>query len=92
MGDVQREVEKLRTDSEAWKVDTKVDVPAWITESHELAKSFVYDPIILKAVEDSGDLAPINLPESYLKAAGQHARERVVAAGLRLGALLAEKP
>jgi hypothetical protein len=69
-------------------VDTTSDVQAWIAESHELARSFAYDPIILAAVEQPGELAPIELPESYVREAGAHARRRVVAAGLRLAVLL----
>jgi len=87
--DVKREVAELRERPTLWKVDTESGVEAWIQESHELAKSFAYDPAILKAVQQPGELRPINLSESYLKAAGEHARARVVAAGLRLAAQLA---
>jgi len=81
--DVKREVAELRERPMLWKVDTESGVEAWIQEGHELAKTFAYDPIILKAVQQPGELAPINLPESYLKAAGEKARHRIVAAGLR---------
>jgi len=37
-------------------------------------------------------LASINLPRAYLEAAGEHARARVVAAGLRLAVLLGARP
>jgi hypothetical protein len=69
-------------------IDTKSDVAAWIAESHELAKSFAYSPEILAAVGRPGELKPINLPESYLKAAGDHARTRIIAVGLRLANLI----
>jgi hypothetical protein len=85
--DVQREVAELEQRPALWKLDTKCGVEAWIQESHELAKTFAYDPIILKAVEQPGELRPINLPEPYLKAAGEKARQRIVAAGLRLASL-----
>ena len=55
------------------------------------AVSVVYDPAILQAVREAtpGEkLEPISLSTDYLKAAGQLARQRIVAAGLRLGALL----
>jgi len=86
--DVQREVAELRQRPMLWKVDTESGVEAWIQESHELAQTFAYDPIILQAVEQPGELRPINLPESYLKAAGEKARHRIVTASLRLGELL----
>jgi hypothetical protein len=59
--------------------------------SHNAAASVVYSPDILQAVHNAkpGEkLEPISLSEDYLKAAGQLARQRIVAAGLRLGALL----
>jgi S1/P1 Nuclease len=74
-----------------WKVDTESDVSDWVAESHELAKSFVYDPVILEAVRDTApgaNVQAVTLSDDYLKAAGEHARERIVAAGVRLGALL----
>jgi len=42
----------------------------------------------VQAVQQPGELRPINLPESYLKAAGEKARQRIVAGGLRLAFLL----
>ena len=71
-----------------WKADTSGDVSAWITESHELAKSFAYSPEIVQAVQTEGELLPISLPEEYLKKAGQRAQVRIVSAGLRVGKLL----
>jgi hypothetical protein len=35
-------------------------------------------------------LEKIELSDEYLKAAGEHARRRIVAAGVRLGAMLAD--
>ena len=91
MNDVNREVGKLKEQPDLWNVDTKPDIDGWIAESHDAAVSVVYDPAILQAVRDAkpGDkLEPISLSTDYLKSAGQLARRRIVAAGLRLGALL----
>jgi len=91
MADVQREVAELKEGREAWNADTKVDVKAWLAESHRLAESFAYDPVILQAVRNTPPetkLAKINLPESYMREAGRVARQQIVAAGLRLAALL----
>jgi S1/P1 Nuclease len=91
MRDVEREVVELKQNTDLWKVDTKPDVDAWINESHDAAVSVVYSPEILQAVHDAkpGEkLTPISLSKDYLKTAGQVARQRMVAAGLRLGAML----
>jgi hypothetical protein len=86
--DVAREVAELKSDAALWRVDVKSNIPAWIAESRELAESAAYAPVIPAAVRRSGELAPITLPENCLKSAGAHARRRVVAAGVRLAALL----
>jgi S1/P1 Nuclease len=91
MSDVQREVAELKQNADWWNVDTKTDAADWIAESHELAKSFVYDRVILQAVRDTppgAKVQPITLSDAYLKDAGEHARRRIVAAGVRLGSLL----
>jgi hypothetical protein len=70
---------------------SETDPRRWADESHALCESFVYDPAILAAVRStpSGEkIAPIDLPLEYYKAAGEQARKRVLAAGLRLGVLL----
>jgi hypothetical protein len=85
--DVAREVAALQRHPEFWEVETAPDVPMWIDESRQLAESFAYDPIIREAIKSPGDLPPIELPESYMQKAGEHAQRRVVAAGLRLAAL-----
>jgi S1/P1 nuclease len=90
MQDVERIVAELKQNPEDWKIE-QGDVEGWIAESHEMAKSFTYDPIILQAVKEAqpGEkLTAINLPESYLKQAGRLARQRIVAAGIRLGGIL----
>lgn len=79
---------------EVWDSAAKEnDVRKWTVESHRLAESFAYDPVILQAVRETpsgAKLAPITLPDAYLKAAGEHARQRAVAAGLRLTGMLDE--
>ncbi len=63
----------------------------WAKESHELCEAVVYDDAILNAVRSTPPgqkMTPVELPEEYYKAAGEQARKRVLAAGLRLGELL----
>jgi S1/P1 Nuclease len=91
MRDVDREVAKLKEQQEFWNVDTKLYINGWINESHDAAASVVYDPAILQVIRNAtpGEkLETISPSEDYLKAAGQLARRRIVAAGMRLGALL----
>jgi len=60
----------------------------WPPQTSNLIRTFKPDPSLSKP----GKLEPIDLPEEYLKASGEHARQRVVAAGLRLAAILQAKP
>jgi hypothetical protein len=83
---------ELDTAPEWRKVDVTTDVPAWVAESHELAKTFVYCPEIITAAGAPRPLAAVTLPEAYLKEAGAKARQRVGAAGMRLAAVLAARP
>jgi hypothetical protein len=77
---------------EIWDtVGKEVDPVKWANESHELCKSVVYSEEILDAVKKTpaGEkLTPIDLPKEYYKKAGEIARQRVLAAGIRLGILL----
>lgn len=69
----------------------ETDPIEWAKESHNLAEAVVYDDLILNAVRNTPPgqkMTPVELPEEYFKAAGEQARKRVVAAGVRLGALL----
>lgn len=69
----------------------KTDVRQWLSESFTLAKDFVYNDAILTVVRRVTPQQPIeriDLSEDYLKAAGGHARKRVLAAGLRLAEVL----
>jgi hypothetical protein len=71
------------------------DLRKWADESRALAESVAYSDTILEAVrntEAGAELAPIELPESYMRIAGQLARRRISVAGLRLGALLKDTP
>lgn len=63
-------------------------------KSHELALSVVSDPVILQGVDDAkpGEkLEAVSLSKDYLKEAGHDARRRVIAAGIRLAALLNQR-
>ncbi len=71
----------------------ETDPIQWAKESHDLAEAVVYDGVILDAVRKSplGEkvkMTPIDLPVEYYRAAGEQARKRIVAAGVRLGVLL----
>ena len=57
--------------------------------------SFVYADAILDAVRATtpGEkIQPIELPEDYYTTAGDIARERIIKAGVRLGAMLKASP
>jgi len=88
LNNVRRSVYDLSQEREFWEVDAEAPVKDWIEESRQLAESFVYSPEIRRAVAGRGELEKIELSEEYLKEAGQHARGRVVAAGLRLAVVL----
>lgn len=90
--DVKREVAELRTRPELFRIEPIGDIELWVEESHELAKAYVYSPVILQATEQPGELAKINLPVEYLRGAGDHVRRRVAAAGFRLGAVIDALP
>jgi hypothetical protein len=77
---------------EIWNTAKKEsDVRKWAEESCALCESFVYSDVILEAVRSTPKdmpLQPLDLPESYYKAAGEQARRRIVMAGLRLSVIL----
>jgi hypothetical protein len=54
----------------------------------QAAESVAYDPIILHSVNAKGELRDIEMPESYMRRAGDVARQRIVATGLRLAMLV----
>jgi hypothetical protein len=69
----------------------QLDIREWIKESYALAKNHAYDPAILAVVRRATPQQPlerIDLSQEYLKSSGAHARERILAAGVRLAALL----
>ena len=93
--DVDRMVVELsdrKRYGDVWDSAAKeTSVRKWIDESHELAKSVVYSEAILNAVRNTpaGErLGPIELSDDYMRVAGDAARRRVIAAGIRLGVLL----
>jgi hypothetical protein len=86
------ELSDRRRFGDVWNTAAKETDPLkWAKESHELCESFVYDAVILDAVMQTppgAEIAKIVLPDAYYKAAGEHARRRIVAAGVRLSTLL----
>lgn len=69
----------------------ETDPIQWAKESHDLAEAVVYDDVILAAIRNTtpgAKMTPVTLPEEYYKAAGEQARKRIVAAGVRLGAII----
>jgi S1/P1 Nuclease len=79
-----------------WELSTKETDPIeWAKESHNVAEAVVYDDAILDAVRKSPigqktKMTPVELPVEYYEAAGEQARKRVLAAGLRLGSMLSQ--
>jgi hypothetical protein len=75
-----------------WESAAKeTDLIQWAKESHGLAEAVVYNDITLRAVRNTppGErMTPVDLPVEYYTIAGEQARKRVLAAGIRLGALL----
>ena len=71
-----------------------LDAERWNSESHELAKTVVYDNDVLAALKSmesgGGAIEPMQLSERYLKAGGGIAEQRIAQAGFRLGAVLRE--
>jgi hypothetical protein len=90
---VDREVAELMEYRDVWESAKERNPRRWIAESHKLAQDFAYDDAILDVVRRATPQQPlekIELSDEYLKAAGEHARRRIVAAGVRLGAILAD--
>lgn len=99
LNDVKRSVYELsdrRLYGEAWySAGKETDVRKWVDESHALCQLFLYSPAILRAVGDTPHgtkMRPLELPVAYMQKAGSIARERVVAAGMRLGVMLGAEP
>jgi len=89
---VARELSDRKRFGAVWDTaGSETDPKEWIRESHELAVTSAYSAEIVNAVRNAEPyerLEPIDLPEAYYKTAGEQARKRVLAAGLRLGTLL----
>src|SRR5262245_12645105 len=92
VGKVAAELSDKERFGNVWELSAKEMNPVeWAKESHDLAEAVVYDDALLSAVRNTppGEkMTPVNLPVEYYKATGEQARKRVLAAGLRLGALL----
>jgi hypothetical protein len=76
---------------DVWESGKERNPRRWIAESHKLAQDFAYDDAILEVVRRATPQQPlekIELSDEYLKAAGEHARRRIVAAGVRLADIL----
>jgi hypothetical protein len=72
---------------------SETDPRQWASESHDVAYASAYDDAILDAVRQAptGEkvkMTAVELPVEYYEKAGEQARKRVLAAGLRLGELL----
>ena len=97
--DISRRAGEIKNDAETQETAVaearSLDPLHWLSESSDYAKRFVYTPEVLNAVEAaqrSGAfrVEQVDLPESYLKAAGSVAKQRAAVASRRLAAVLAE--
>jgi hypothetical protein len=70
-----------------------LDEAIWLTESHRLAKTAVYDEEILGYLRGytlENEAPPLQVTERYLQTGGAIAEARVLQAGYRLGAIIKE--
>lgn len=86
----EEEFKKLGTTSRE-----QLDEEVWLKESQQLATTFVYTDEVLAPLRNYENLAelkknPLGLSKDYLQAGGKIAKQRVVEAGYRLGAVLKE--
>lgn len=95
MRDIEKAVAQLSDRDEyggVWDTAGKESDPKkWAEEGRSLCESFVYPEALLTAIKNSPaneKLEPFDLPKDYLREAGHQARLRIIAAGVRLGALL----
>lgn len=98
-GDIARRVKEIRSDKLSWAAAEAAgktqDPLQWLTESSGFAASQVYSQQILDAVDaaqriGTDKIETVDLPESYLKAAGALAQKRAAFAAHRLAAILSE--
>jgi hypothetical protein len=89
----------VKSDETSWKAAEAAGMTLepleWLSESAEFGKSHVYTPEVLIAVEaaqrtGAEKVETVDLPESYLKAAGSLAQKRAAFAAHRLAAILSE--
>ncbi len=98
-GDIARRAKEIKGDRESWKAaeaaGKTLEPLEWLRESSEFGKSYVYTPEVLSAVEaaqrsGAEKVEVVDLPETYLKAAGSLAQKRAAFAAHRLAAVLIE--
>jgi len=97
-GDIARRAKEIKG-SPAWKESESagsiLEPLQWLAESSEFARSTVYTPDVLAAVEaaqrsGAEKVEMVDLSESYLKAAGSLSQQRAAFAAHRLAAILGE--
>jgi len=97
-GDIARRVKEIKT-LPAWADSTSAGLVLeplkWLAESSEFARSNVYTPDVLNAVEaakrsGADKVEVVDLPDDYLKAAGSVSQQRAALAAHRLAAILSE--
>jgi len=97
-GDIARRAKEIKGSS-IWKDSQKagsvLEPLQWLAESSEFARSNVYTPEVLAAVEAAKrssveKVEVVDLSESYLKAAGSLSQQRAAFAAHRLAAILSE--
>jgi S1/P1 nuclease len=70
----------------------QLNARTWRDESHLLAVTAVYDPALMmdlrQAEAGTGELAPLTLPEEYLRMGGRLSQRRAIQAGYRLAAVI----
>ena len=98
-GDIARRAKEIKADNESWQAaeasGANLEPLTWLAESAAFGKSNVYTPEVLAAVEaaqrsGAPKVEVVDLPESYLKAAGALAQKRAAFAAFRLAAVLSE--
>ena len=98
-GDVARRAKEIKGDNTTWTsaeaASKSLEPLEWLIESSEFGKSHVYTPEVLSAVEaaqraGAEKVEVVDLPETYLKAAGSLAQKRAAFAAHRLAAILGE--
>ena len=100
-GDVRRRAIEIKADGSTWNAaieaatkNNGMNPMTWLAESAGYARSHVYTPRVIEAVQaaamDGQEVAKIDLPKAFLKSAGEVARFRAAFAAQRLAAVLRE--